>query len=114
MNDINRVILTGEIVPGGPKISWNESGAPCTTFTVQLSEVGKDERVFKLYCPVEVWGKQHAKWCAETIASGMTVLVDGRLKWKSTTDRQGQKQGKLIVSAWSVSIVGTPTVVSSN
>jgi single-stranded DNA-binding protein len=114
MNDINRVILTGEVVDSGPKISWNESGAPCTTFIVQLQEVGKDNRTFRLFILVEVWGKQHAEWCAETIASGMTVLVDGRLKWKSSIDRQGQKQGKLIVSAWSVSIVGTPAAVSSN
>jgi single-stranded DNA-binding protein len=54
---------------------------------VQLSEDGKDDRAFRLYVPVEVWGKQHAEWCAETVASGMTVLIDGRLKWKSSVDR---------------------------
>lgn len=63
--------------------------------------------------PIAVWGK-HAEWVAEMIASGMLVLIDGRLKWQSSVDRQGQKSGRLLISAWQVSIVGTPAAISAN
>ena len=99
MNGINKVLLVGDVTDAGPKISWNEAGSPCTTFTLLLEEAGKEGQTFKLFVPVEVWGK-HAEWVAETIAAGMAVLIDGRLKWRSSVDRQGQKQGRLIVTAW--------------
>jgi single-stranded DNA-binding protein len=99
----------------GPKIAWNASGSPCCTFTVCLEEVGKDNAVFKLFVPIEIWSK-HAEWCAEHLSAGDHVLIDGRLKWRATLDQQGRKEGRLIVMAWQVTLVqpATPAAVSAN
>jgi single-stranded DNA-binding protein len=58
-------------------------------------------RTSRLYVPVDVFGDRAEK-VAEAVGAGDTVLVDGKLRWRSWFDKRGEKQGKLAVLAWSV------------
>jgi single-stranded DNA-binding protein len=88
------------------------TGRPLCTFTLLLEESGRQGETFQLFVPVEVYGA-HAEWIAEHLDRGALILVDGKLKWKSALDKQGTKQGRLMVLGWQVSLVGTPPSVSA-
>jgi single stranded DNA-binding protein len=109
---VNRVLVLGRVTDAGPKLTYQASGTPCATFTVILEEVGKNQVVYKLFVPVEVWGT-HAEWVSEQVDAGAQVLIDGRLKWRKAVDAQGEKTGKLVVMAWQVSPV-LQAAVSAN
>jgi single stranded DNA-binding protein len=114
MTSINRVLLVGRVTEAGPKLTYSPGGSPQCTFTLLLEDPGPDGKRYKLFVPVDVFGKQ-AEPVAEQINVGDVVLVDGKLKWKSWLDQQGVKQGKLVVLAWAVSLVGVPShAVSTN
>jgi single-strand DNA-binding protein len=108
MNSLNKVILAGQVTEAGPKLTYGSEGAPHCSFTLLVEESGKEGQAFKLFVPIEVYGA-HAEWTAEHLDRGALILVDGKLKWKSTVDKQGMKQGRLVVMAWQVSLVGTPS-----
>ncbi len=109
---INRVLLVGRVTEAGPKLTYSSDGSPQCIFTLLLEEPAKDGTMFKLFVPVEVFGKQ-AEPVAEQINAGDTVLIDGKLKWKSWIDKQGEKQGRLGIMAWQVSLVGTTAPAAS-
>lgn len=112
MNGINKVIVAGQVTEAGPKLTYSPEGMPQCRFTLVVEEAGKDGHVYKLFLPVEVFSANGA-WAAEHVNAGDTILVDGKLKWKSWLDKQGVKQGKLIVMAWAVSLVGVPSAAVS-
>ena len=113
MNSINKVLLTGQVTDAGPKLTYSSEGTPQCTFTVLVEECGKDGHLFKLFVPVEVFSA-HGEWTAEHVNAGDLVLIDGKLRWRSWVDNKGEKQGKLSVMAWQVSLVGPPAAVTTN
>jgi single-strand DNA-binding protein len=110
--NINKVIICGRVTDAGPNLTYGNKGTPQCAFTLMVEEPGRDGAPFKLFVPVEVFGKQ-AEAVTEQIDAGDVVLVDGKLKWKSWLDKQGQKQGRLGVMAWGVTVV-QPAAVSAN
>jgi single-stranded DNA-binding protein len=112
MNGINKVILAGQVADAGLKLSYSSEGTPQYHFTLLLEEAGKDGQVYRLFLPVEVFST-HGQWAAEHLNASDRILVDGKLKWKSWVDKKGEKQGKLMVMAWQVSLLGTPTLSSN-
>jgi single-stranded DNA-binding protein len=110
--NINKIITCGKITDAGPKLTYSTEGSPQCGFTLMVTEPGRDGAPFKVFVPVEVFGKQ-AELVAEQINAGDLVLVDGKLKWKSWLDKQGQKQGRLGVLGWAVHVT-QPAVVSAN
>jgi single-stranded DNA-binding protein len=102
MLTINKVLLIGRVADAGPKLAYSSEAQPQCSFTLLVEEAGKDgATTFKLFVPVDVFGTQ-AEWVAEHINASDLVCVDGKLRWKSWLDKQGQKQGKLGVMAWQV------------
>jgi len=81
--------------------------ATCS-FWLQVDEPGKDGAVYSSYIPVEVTGK-NAEDAAEQLHAGDTVLIDGKLKYKSTGTRDGKKTGTIVVSTWFVTKAPVPT-----
>jgi single stranded DNA-binding protein len=114
MNGVNKVIVAGQVTEAGPKLTYSSEGTPQCRLTLVVEEAGKDGHVYKLFLPVEVFSA-HGEWAAQHVNAGDTILVDGKLKWKSWMDKKGEKQGRLAVMAWQVSLLGTPaSMVSSN
>lgn len=99
---INSVVLTGQVAEPGPKMTYSSSGKPETKLTLVISE-GRGDQTFHLYIPVFVYGNG-AERAAEDVDAGDTVAVEGRLSWKSTLKKDGQKLG-LCVSTFSVDIL---------
>ncbi len=117
MLPINKVLLVGKVTDTGAKILWTERGAAQTSFTLQIDEMGRDGKVFKLFVPVVVYNK--AEQVAESVNAGDLVAIDGKLGWASRVDKKtGETIGKLTVLAWSVQVerttTPTPAPVSAN
>ena len=94
--DLNHVTLTGTL-ERDPITRLQDTGTPQVRFTLRVDEPGPAGQRFKLFVPVEVWG-QAAEQAGE-LAAGEPVLVAGKLKWTSWTDKQGQKRTSLCVLA---------------
>jgi single-stranded DNA-binding protein len=113
MHDINKVLLVGQVADAGPKLSYTSEGTPECHLTLLLQETGKSGQVYKLFVPVEVYSA-HGEWTAEHVNAGDVVLVDGKLKWKSTIDKQGAKQGRMVILAWQLSLITPTPALSTN
>jgi single-stranded DNA-binding protein len=94
---MNEVYLAG-VLSADPVAQPGDTGAACTTARVLVTEA-RDGQVYKTYVPIEAWGK--AAPVLAQLAEGDAVLLRGKLRWKSW-EKNGQKQGSVIVSAWSV------------
>jgi single-stranded DNA-binding protein len=102
MDQVNVVVLTGFLER--PAVA-SETGA---RFTLRVKEVGKDGTLFKIYVPCEAYGRLAER--AESWETGAFLAVEGRLKWRSYTDRDGEKKGKLCVFAKEVRILDAVAV----
>ena len=97
MHGLNRVILVGQVSDRGVELQYLPSSQGLATFTLVLSDVGKDGTVYKTYCPCEVYGQGAER--AGDLDAGALVLLEGRLRWKK--GEQG-KDGKLVVAGFDV------------
>lgn len=66
-----------------------ESSTLQGTFSLLVSEAGPDGRVYTTYIPVEVYGRVLAQ--AEGLEPGMLVALQGKLKKRARTTRQGEQ-----------------------
>jgi single-strand DNA-binding protein len=87
-------------LPEEPQLTYSENGTPQCSFTLLVEEKGQ-EHTLLLYIPIDLFGNRAEK-AAEVVSAGDTVLVDGKLRWRSWFDKKGEKQGKLAVLAWNV------------
>lgn len=94
--DLNHVTLTG-MLERDPITRVADHGTQQTSFTIRLTEAGPAGQAFTLYVPVEAYGQ--ARELAGDLHTGDAVLVAGKLKWTSWTDKTGQKRTNLCVLA---------------
>lgn len=77
-----------KFTPGGAAVCKFRVASTPRTFDKQTNEWRDGDSLF-LTC--SVW-RQAAENCAETLAKGMRVIVQGRLKQRSFEDREGVKR----------------------
>ena len=94
--DLNHVTLTG-CLERDPITRFADHGTPQVSFTLRVDEPGPAGQLFTLFVPVEAYGQ--AGELAGELHAGEPVLVAGKLKWTSWTDKQGQKRTSLCVLA---------------
>ena len=94
--DLNHVTLTGTL-ERDPITRFQDTGTPQVSFTLRVDEAGPAGQLFTLFVPVEAYGQ--AGELAGELHAGEPVLVAGKLKWTSWTDKQGQKRTSLCVLA---------------
>jgi len=94
--DLNHVTLTGTL-ERDPITRFADHRTQVTSFTLRLDEVGPAGKLFKLFVPCEAYGPAGEQ--AGELSAGEPVLVAGKLKWTSWTDKQGQKRTSLAVLA---------------
>jgi single-strand DNA-binding protein len=106
--NINRVVLVGNLTKD-PELRPT-SGSSLCKLRIAVNTRRKDESgqwVDKPnYFDVTVWGNQ-AESCAQYLAKGRPVAIDGRLEWREweATDGSGKRQAVEIV-AESVQFLG--------
>ena len=94
--DLNHGTLTGTL-ERDPITRFQDTGTQQVSFTLRVDEPGPTGQVFKLYVPCEAYGQAGDQ--AGELSAGEPVLVAGKLKWTSWTDKQGQKRTNLCVLA---------------
>jgi single-stranded DNA-binding protein len=97
---MNCVSLTG-VLAAVPK-AVSDTQTPCCTARLCVTEAGKDGQIFKTWIPIECWGQ--AAISLSPLVEGTRLAVHGKLKWKSWL-KDGQKQGSLIVSCFSLEVL---------
>jgi single-stranded DNA-binding protein len=95
--DLNHVTLTG-VLERDPITRFADHGTQQVHFTLRLTEPGPAGQAFTLFVPCEAYGQ--AGELAGNLNASEAVLVAGKLKWTSYTDKSGQKRTSLCVLAW--------------
>lgn len=109
MASLNKVILIGNL-GGDPEKRFTPSGQPVATFNIATTERWKDrtnnqpqERTE--WHRIVVWGQQ-AENCAQYLAKGRQVYVEGRLQTRQWEDKEGAKRTTTEVIAQRVLFIG--------
>ena len=108
MSSINRVILLGRL-GADPKLSHLPSGSAVAEFPLATDDSYTDRSGNKQtkteWHKIKVWGRQ-AQPCADYLAKGKQVLVEGKITTEKWTDREGQERSKTIITATHVLFLG--------
>ena len=106
---INRVILVGNLTRD-PELRHTPSGTPVCSLRVAVNSRRKDESgqwVDKPnYFSVTVWGQQGEN-CAQYLAKGRPVGIDGRLDWREWEAQDGTKRQAVEIIADTVQFLGS-------
>ena len=109
MASINRVVLLGNLTHD-PELRSLPSGTAVCQLRLAVNDRVKDRTTgewtdYANYFDVTVFGSQGER-CAQYLARGRQVAVDGRLRWRSWETQDGQKRSKVEVVADTVQFVG--------
>ena len=109
MANINRVVIAGNLTRD-PELRNLPSGTSVCSLRLACNTRRKDESgqwVDKPnYFDVTVWGAQGEN-CAQYLAKGRPVAIDGRLEWREWQDQQGSKRQSIDIIADSVQFLGS-------
>jgi single-strand DNA-binding protein len=111
MANINRVVLVGNLTRD-PELRHTAGGTPVCSLRVAVNTRQKDPSTGEWgdkpnYFDVSVFGNQ-AESCAQYLAKGRPIGVDGRLNWREWEDKQtGQKRSAVDIVADSVQFLGS-------
>ena len=108
MAGVNKAILVGNL-GRDPELRYTANGQPVCTFSVATTEnwTGRDgqreERTE--WHRVVVWGKAGEN-CAQYLAKGRSVYVEGRIQTREWEDREGNKRWTTEIVAQRVQFLG--------
>lgn len=109
MAGVNKVILIGNL-GRDPELRYTQSGQPVANFTLATTETwnkrdggGREEKTE--WHRIVAWGRT-GELCAQYLAKGRTVYVEGRLQTREWEDREGKKQRTTEVVAQTVQFLG--------
>jgi single-strand DNA-binding protein len=109
VRNINVVVITGNLTRD-PELKALPSGSSVCELGVAVNESTKNpdgtwgERAN--FFNVEVFGKQ-AEACAQYLAKGRPVAIEGRLRFRSWTAQDGSKRSAVSIVAESVQFLGS-------
>jgi single-strand DNA-binding protein len=105
---INRVVLVGNLTRD-PELRHTPSGTPVCSLRLAVNTRRKDETGQWIdkpnYFDITVWGQQGEN-CAQYLAKGRPVAIDGRLEWREWEAQDGAKRQAVEVVADSVQFLG--------
>jgi single-strand DNA-binding protein len=114
--NINRVVITGNLTRD-PELRSTSGGTSVCSLRVAVNSRRKDDSgnwVDKPnYFDVTVWGAQGEN-CAQYLAKGRPVAVDGRLNWREWEDKEGGKRQTVDIIADSVQFLGSRDAPQGN
>ena len=111
MASVNKVILVGNL-GRDPELRYTQGGQPVANFTVATNESwnkkdgsGREERTE--WHRIVAWGRT-AELCAQYLAKGRTVYIEGRLQTREWETKEGQKRNTTEIVAQTVQFLGGP------
>ena len=106
--NINRVVLTGNLTRD-PELKHLPSGTALCSLRIAVNTRRKDESGQWTdkpnYFDISVWGAQGEN-CAQYLAKGRPVAIDGRLEWREWDAQDGTKRQAVEIIADSVQFLG--------
>ncbi len=99
---INRVVLVGNLTRD-PELRHTPSGTAVCSLRIAVNTRRKDESGQWIdkpnYFDITVWGQQGEN-CAQYLAKGRPVAIDGRLEWREweASDGSGKRQAVDIIA----------------
>jgi single-strand DNA-binding protein len=108
--NINRVVLVGNLTKD-PELRHTPSGTPVCKLRIAVNTRQKDGATGEWtdkpnYFDVTVWGNQ-GESCAQYLAKGRAVGIDGRLDWREWEAQDGSKRQAVEIIADSVQFLGS-------
>ena len=114
--NINRVVVSGNLTRD-PELRSTPGGTSVCSLRIAVNSRRKDDSgqwVDKPnYFDVTVWGAQGEN-CAQYLAKGRPVAVDGRLDWREWEAKDGSKRQSVDIIADSVQFLGSRDGAQSN
>ena len=108
MPSLNSVTLMGNLTRD-PELRYIPSGAAVANFGLAISRIyttqDGERKEDVCFVDIDAWGKT-AENCANYLAKGRLVLVEGSLQFRSWETEDGQKRSKLSVRAYRVQFLG--------
>ena len=105
---INRVVLVGNLTRD-PELRHTPGGTPVCSLRLAVNSRRKDESGQWIdkpnYFSISVFGNQ-AESCAQYLAKGRPVAVDGRLDWREWDAQDGTKRQAVEIIAENVQFLG--------
>jgi single-strand DNA-binding protein len=95
MASLNRVLLLGNLTRD-PEVRYTPSGTPVARLGLAVNnrvKQGDEWRDDPCFVDVVVFGKQ-AESCGEYLNKGRTILIEGRLQYRTWESQDGQKRSK--------------------
>ena len=106
--NINRVVLVGNLTRD-PELRNTPSGTAVCSLRIAVNTRRKDSTgqwtEKPNYFDITVWGNQ-GESCAQYLAKGRPVAVDGRLEWREWDAQDGTKRQAVEIIADSVQFLG--------
>ena len=109
MNNINRVVITGNLT-ADPELRSTPSGTPVCSLRIACNTRRKEDGEWvdkPNYFNVTVWGGQGEN-VARYLSKGRPVAVDGRLEWREWETSEHQKRQAVSVVADTVQFLDGP------
>lgn len=103
MDSLNVVGLTGMLERDPAMRFDSDSGTARCSGTLRCEDLGARGSTFKLYVPLEAWGKT-AEALGE-LHAGALVAIQGRLCWRKYMTKAGEEKGTLTVLVGKVSVL---------
>ncbi len=109
MANINRVVLVGNLTRD-PELRQTPSGTSVCGLRIAVNTRRKDSSgqwtEKPNYFDITVWGQQGEN-CAQYLAKGRPVAIDGRLEWREWDAQDGTKRQAVEVIADTVQFLGS-------
>lgn len=108
MASFNKCILAGNLTRD-PELRYAPSGAAVCTFGLAVNRKYKSGDEWKddtCFVDITVWNKK-GEACSKHLSKGSSVLIDGRLNFRTWDTDDGQKRSKLDVVANDVQFLST-------
>ena len=109
-SNVNVVVVTGNLTRD-PELRHTQGGTAICKLRVAVNSRRKDGQTGEWvdkpnYFDVTVWGSQGEN-CANYLAKGRPVAIEGRLDWREWEDQNGNKRQNVEIIANSVQVLGS-------
>lgn len=112
MASYNRVILVGNLTRD-PELSYTPSNTPVCQFGMATNRRWRDQngnqKEETCFVDLVAYGRS-AETLNQYMSKGRSLLVEGRLRYRKWTDKEGQNRSKLDVLVESFQFLGQPGV----
>lgn len=108
----NKITIVGNL-GRNPEVKFTPQGQQVCEFSVATNEKRANDQVETTWFHVSLWGKL-AETCSEYLYKGREVYVEGRLRTREWTDREGQKRFSLEVNATDLKLLGNRSETTSH